>query len=426
MPILFAPLWSKLGFVTDNQFLLFRFSGKSAKTLFNFRAIYLGVIIVPFLLSFQLLAFKNVLIAYFGLNQPVALFITGSILALFALKNALEHKLKTDIFHAIIYFSSLIFGVIILLQLGGGWAKVLNNFEILYPKKLNLLPNFSNESFRLEFFTYLFILWWSAQMFDGSGAEMQRFAAVKGKLNVIKAALSPLLLRQMFFILVIMIVITGMVIDATVLKTNNSEASFIYFFTNHLPAGFKGLSLIGFFVAFITTAEALLNWGASLLVVDVYKKNTDNKTEKHYTIISLFVMLAMVMFALLFAFYNHSLYGMLQFFLSISAGVAPVFILRWIWLRINAWSQLSAMVSSLTYTYLFKFIPIDWMGLFGLYDKTARLLIVTILTTATWLLVTFITPKDDKKTLLNFRLKVPLNSFSVMSISLAFLVVLLY
>ncbi len=154
VPILFAPLWSNLGFVTDNQFLLFRFSGKSAKILFNFRAIYLGVIIVPFILSFQLMAFQNVLTVYFDLQANGALLIIGGIAMLFALKNGFEHKLKVDVFHALLYVVSLIIGVLILLKIGGGWSNILEQFKFEYPNKLNIFPDFSNEPFRIEFFTY--------------------------------------------------------------------------------------------------------------------------------------------------------------------------------------------------------------------------------------------------------------------------------
>ncbi len=422
VPILFAPLWSKLGFVTDNQFLLFRFSGKSAKILFNFRAIYLGVVIVPFILSFQFIAFQNVLMVYFDISSNVALLITGFTAVLFALKNGFEHKLKTDVLHAFIYLATLIIAAVVLINIGGGWSNILAQFRIEYPAKLNMFPNFSDESFRIEFLTYVLVIWWSANMFDGGGAEMQRFVSIKGRLNVIKAALLPTALKQLVFMVVIIIVISGMVINKSSLVAQNHEASFLYSFTNHMPSGIKGLSLIAFFVAFITTTEALLNWGAALLVVDVYKRNITTKPERHYVIISILIMVLMVVLSLAVTYFNNSLYGVLQLLLSLSAGVAPVFILRWVWLRINAWSQLSAMLSSLLYTYIFPYVKVDWLTTFGMYDKTARVLFVTVFTTLTWLIITILTPKDDTSLLKNFRDKIPQNSFSAKNIITAFLV----
>jgi len=259
-------------------------------------------------------------------------------------------------------------------------------------------------------------------MFDGGGAEMQRFTSVNGRLKVIKAALLPVAIKQLVFFLFIIIIVSGMVVSKHNLDESNQEASFIQFFSSYMPSGIKGLSLIAFFVAFITTTEALLNWGAALLIVDVYKPNRTPQSNRHYVLISIFTMILMVLASLLFAYYNTSLYNLLQILLSLSAGVAPVFILRWVWLRINAWSQLSAMLSSLLYTYLFSVINIDWLSYFGMYDKTARVLFVTVLTTITWLTVTFLTPKDDAVLLKNFRVRVPLSSFSFKNIFAAFFV----
>ena len=104
VPFVFAPLWSKLDFITDNQFLLFRYSGLSAKVLHAFRAFYVGGLVVAILLSYHILAFSRVIEIYFHIDKFSSIFITGLILIVFALKNSFQIKLKTDFFHSFIYF----------------------------------------------------------------------------------------------------------------------------------------------------------------------------------------------------------------------------------------------------------------------------------------------------------------------------------
>jgi Na+/proline symporter len=169
---------------------------------------------------------------------------------------------------------------------------------------------------------------------------------------------------------------------------------------------------------FITNAESLLSWGGSFLTVDLYKKYLNPKqSERHFQIISFFSMLLLSVCGVVIAFNLNSLQALLKIVFSISAGVAPVYILRWFWYRINAWSQLSAMISSGVYTLLFPYFFNGNSVIYGFAFEEARLIIVTVLTTFTWLMVTFLTKKDDnyknegiesmyKDSLINFNQKV--------------------
>jgi Na+/proline symporter len=147
---------------------------------------------------------------------------------------------------------------------------------------------------------------------------------------------------------------------------------------------------------FITTAESQLSWGGSFLTVDLYKKYLNPKqSERHFQIISFSAMLLLSVCGVVIAFNLNSLQALLKIVFSISAGVAPVYILRWFWFRINAWSQLSAMISSGVYTLLFPYFFNTNSVMYGFAFEEARLIAVTVLTTLTWLIVTFLTKKDD-------------------------------
>jgi Na+/proline symporter len=142
---------------------------------------------------------------------------------------------------------------------------------------------------------------------------------------------------------------------------------------------------------FITTAESLLNWGASFLTMDAYKEYVNsNASEKRIRWVSFGSMLGLSLLAMFFAMQIDSLQSLVKVTFSIAAGVAPVYILRWIWFRINAWSQLSAMLSSAVFTLIYPeihaILPLNRFPI-----EESRVVIVTILTTIVWLFVTFLT-----------------------------------
>jgi Na+/proline symporter len=148
---------------------------------------------------------------------------------------------------------------------------------------------------------------------------------------------------------------------------------------------------------FITTAESLMNWGASFLTIDVVKGNLlPNLKENQLRKVSFISMLALSLLAVIFAFYVDNLQSLIKLTFSISAGVAPVYILRWIWFRINAWSQLSAMLSSAVFTLLYPSFHSDLP--FSQYPmQESRVLVVTLLTTFVWVLVTFLTTNQSRE-----------------------------
>ena len=400
-PIIFAPLWSKLDFVTDNQFLLFRYSGLSSKILHIFRAFYVGGIVVAFLLSFHILAFSRVVEIYFHLNRYSSIILTGGVLLIFSIKNTFQIKLKIDVLHIFIYLLLLSIAFYYLYHASGGFQESFTKYGKAGGDNLNLFPPVEQKSAWVSWFAFVGVQWWSAQLFDGGGPEMARFTAVKGKRNAILTALIPVMLYIVLSFL--MVSLSVMVLSTS--TSNLGESQFISSIYCVVPESLRMLCFLGFFGMFIT--ESQMNWGGSFLTIDLYQKYIQpERSEKHYMFISFLVMFSLSLLGIVIAFNFDSLQGLLKFVFSISAGVAPVFILRWFWLRINAWSQLSAMLSSAIYTMLFSFF-FNKNIFFVNYFEEARLIAVTILTSATWIIVTFLTKKDDEDVLMRFKKIVP-------------------
>ena len=396
LPFVFAPLWAKLNFLTDNQFLLFRFSGKGAKAIHVFRTVYVGWIVVAFLMSFQLLALLKVVTFITGWEREISLGIMSLLLIVTALKNRLGVNIKLDFFNTILMAIVFVGILIIFLLMPYSTNTTTINLEAFPINKLNLLILF-------------FVQTWSVNLFDGSGVEAQRFFATKNKNDSWKVAVISALLGLLFSLIFVLIIYLGATkLGAPSIK--DSEMIVLSYLKEGIPLWFLPLVVLAFFATFITSFEGLLNWGASFLTIDGYKSYINKEaTQKRLTFISIISMMIIVSTSLLITYFNDSLTELIKIFFSISAGVAPVFVIRWFWMRINGWSQLSAMIGSGVYTLIYQnfikntSIEANWQAITSLNQYSLQLIFVTILTTISWLIVTYITPKDDEAVIEKFK-----------------------
>ena len=392
VPMVFAPLWQKLDFITDNQFLLFRFPGKSGKALHLFRAIYVGGLVVALLICFHILGFARVLQTYFELDATTSIGITGAILCLFALKNVFDIKLKMDLLHFGFYLIGFFVIILSLFNLGVEWKSFFTFFES-HPEKKQLFPASDNTSGWFSFFVFIGVQWWSCSLFDGGGPEMSRFTATKNKKNSIRSGLFPIVISIImgFFLVGQILLLLG-----TSPELVNGEILYVEGIFKIVPESLKSIVLLGFFGMFITTAESLMNWGASFLTIDAYKTYVHpNASDKNVRAASFATMLLLSLFSTFFALQIDSLQSLMKITFSIAAGVAPVYILRWVWFRVNAWSQISAMLSSAVCTLLYPTAH-AYLPLKDLPMEESRVLVVTAITTVIWLIVTYTTPNQSE------------------------------
>jgi SSS family solute:Na+ symporter len=420
IPIVFASLWQKLDFITDNQFILFRFSGKSARFLHQFRSIYVGGIVVAFLLSFHVLAFSRVVETWYDLPQQKALIFVGIVLIIFALKNSFNVKIKVDGFHALLYILGIGIAFYFIFQASEGWYNAVSHLESMGKGKTGLFPPVEQKDEWGLFFVFLGVQWWSSQLFDGGGPEMSRFTATEGPLSALKAALFPIFLYSLLSIGMLIMVVLSLSLQ----KSVGHEAGFIEVIYTVVPDWIKPLCLLGFFAMFISTSESLMNWGASFLTIDFYKTYLSPlKSERHYAFVSFGTMALLSLFAVVIAVNSASLKQMILIVFSISAGVAPVYILRWFWFRINAWSQISAMMTSCLCTLIFHVLHQHFPGQLRigyLNEFSVQVLLSTLFTTVVWLCVTFVTPRDEESILLNFSKILPPRAEVIKRFGLAF------
>ena len=158
--------------------------------------------------------------------------------------------------------------------------------------------------------------------------------------------------------------------------------------------------IAAFAAAYMSTIGTQLNWGASYLVNDVYRRYINKKPEKHYVRFSQLITMLLMILSAVVTFYMDSIAGAWQFLMAIGAGTGLVYILRWFWWRINAWSEISAMIAALVVSLVLKFY-------FNFDEKDPRqfaylLLITVAFTTTTWIMVTFLTQPEPDNKLLSF------------------------
>ncbi len=415
--ILYATMWSRLKFQTDNELIRLRFSGKSAVFLHIFRAIFLSIFVIPLVGSFIILALRKLFdVLQLGpfLNPEIVL-VVGVLLLV--LKNSFHQKIRTDLLNAAVCLAAPILVCFFLLQAYGGFENIYSSLKIVAGNEIQLIPTINdpkNSGSFANFFVFIFVQWWSVTIVDNSDPNAQRHIQAKSQFAAFKTLFIPIIVTSLMFVFVSTIWDCGLL----EYKVNDyahvdKEAFYLQVALQHLPDGFKAVVLIAILFSFVTTLESIINWGGGLLTVDIVKTYLfkDGK-DWQYRYLSFVAMLVVSTVSLLFAFNSDKIINLQKFIFSISAGVAPVFLLRWFWWRINAWTQISAMLSSLIYTLAYEYFYqsslvftayMETISLeTGLSPYPLKLVILTILVVATWLTVMCYTKPDDKEHLSRF------------------------
>jgi len=415
--ILYAGMWSRLNFKTDNELIRLRYSGKSGISLHIFRAIFLAAFVIPFLGAFIIVALKKFLdvLHVDAIANVEHVLIIGVILLV--MKNSFHQKIRTDFLSAIICIVAPIIICVFLLNANGGPQNIYGVLKADYSEQIRLIPspgNAENSNLIADFLIFVFIQWWSINIVDNSDPNAQRHFQAKSQFAAFKALYIPILISSLMFLVVSTIWDCGLFEYKTSGYTGiDREAFYLQIAIKYLPDGFKAIALIAILFSFLTTLESIVNWGGGLLTVDIFKTYLfKHGSDRQYKYLSFACMLVVSMIALAFAFHNDKILNLQKFIFSISAGVAPVFLLRWFWWRINAWAQISAMLSSLVYTLIFDSLYAHHASFSGYIDYICselavsyyplKIVILTGLVVGTWMTVMYCTQPDENSHLRKF------------------------
>lgn len=405
----FARLWRRAGIMTEVEFVEIRYSGKPARFLRGFRALYLGLFMNVIIMGWVNKAMISILTGMFNVSEEsvlVYVFLAMLIVAVYSALSGLWGVVVTDAVQFIIAMTGCIILAIYVVdspQVGGitGLKTQLPDFVFDFFPRLTMDTGTLGNVFALTpimFIAYIGIQWWASWYPGaepgGGGYVAQRMMSVKNEKHSLIATLffqiAHYALRPWPWILVGLAVL---VIYPELAKTN-PKMGYIYAMRDFLPIGLKGLLVAAFFSAYMSTIATQLNWGSSYVVNDFYRRFVkQNKDEKHYVSIARITTLFLMVVSILVTFLINRISGAWEFILECGAGLGLVLILRWYWWRINAWSEISAMITP------FVLLPI--VKNYGIAFPTSLFYLV-FGTTAVWLIVTFITKPTDEKVLIEF------------------------
>ncbi|MDA3780838.1 MAG: Na+:solute symporter [Bacteroidales bacterium] len=415
----YAKLWNRSKVMTDLEFYEIRYSGKMAAFLRGFRAIYLGAffnILVIASVSIALIKIAGVML---GWSPTKILIIASVILVFYSTLGGLKSILFTDFFQFSIAMIGAVGAAVILVNnQGGGLDNLLAN--PLVKDKISLFPALSNKDMIVSLLVIpLAVQWWSVWYPGaepgGGGYIAQRMLSAKDEKNAIGATLLfnifHYALRPWPWILVALVsLVVFPDLESLRAAFPNVDPQYIHHdfaypaMLKSLPHGFMGLVVASLLAAFMSTTASQLNWGSSYIVNDFYARfiNPD-ATEKQKVFAGRISTVLLMTFAVLVALVLQNALQAFHMLLQIGAGTGLIFILRWFWWRINAYTEITGMIVSFLVAIVLaaieKFAQIQ-------FTPNFKILIAVSITTASWLLVTFLTPPTDKETLRSFYKKI--------------------
>ena len=416
----YAKLWRRSEVSTDMEFYELRYSGKAGKFLRGFRSVYLGVIFNVLAMSGVTLAAIKIGAVMLDISAIETIFYAGGVTLIFSAVGGFRGVVYTDF---ILFFTAMAGSIgaaiyIVNLPDVGGIDSIINNESI--NNKISLFPDISNkETLWTLLIIPLAVQWWSSWYPGaepgGGGYIAQRLLAAKNENHALGATL---FFNVMHYALRpwpwIIVALASLVVFPDVesisqafpnIEKNKLGHDLAYpAMLTFLPTGLLGLVLASLVSAYMSTISTHLNWGSSYVVNDFYKQLINQKaSEKELVKVGRFSVVVLMIISSIIALLLTNAYQLFDIILMFGAGTGLIFILRWFWWRINAWSEIAAMISSgiisiaLTNEKIFSLIFYEY-GL-PLYMK---LPLIVFITTIIWLTVTFITPADDNETLINF------------------------
>jgi solute:Na+ symporter, SSS family len=423
----YARLWRRSGVLTDLEFYEIRYSGTAASAVRGFRAVYLGLFFNCLIMATVNLAACKIAAIMFGLPRWQTLVAVGILNVVFAAHSGLWGVLVIDLVQFFIMMTAVVaaaYFAVYIPEVGGIGPLVEKVSAMSGPgglRYLNVLPDFTNN---WDIAVAVFVLpiavqWWSVWYpgaEPGGGSYIaQRMLASKSEKDALGAVLffnvAHYVLRPWPWILVALasLIVYPQLsdiqrafpdLDPSLLGHDIAYPAMLKF----LPVGFVGLVVGGLAAANSSTILTHLNWGASYLVHDFYRRFVRaDASEKHYVFAGRVATVLLFVISSAMVFVLDTAKDTFDIILQVGAGTGLLYLLRWFWWRINAWCEVVAMVSSFLISV--AFLVLDKQGAYAA-TTSQRLLMTVGFTTVCWVLAAYLGPQTDRATLVEFYRKV--------------------
>ena len=444
----FARLWRRSGVMTDLEFYELRYSGKAASVVRGFRAVYLGLFFNCFIMAMVTLAACKIANILFGLPPWQTILVCGVLNVVFAAHSGLWGVLVIDMVQFFIKMTAVIAAAYFSLKevarhtgvgdgalaglhklvsiLGSQQVKfqpgsqpVLSPIDGTGQPILDVMPNFAMSELALMIFIVPIAIGWWANWYPGAepggGSYIaQRMLASKSEKDSLGGTLffnlAHYVLRPWPWIITALCSIVIFpelkdiqaafpAADPRLIGHDSAFPAMLKF----LPVGFAGLMMGGLIAANSSTILTHLNWGSSYLVHDFYRRFiTRDADEKHYVLVGRITTVGLYVFAALLSLALESAQDAFEILISIGAGTGLLYLLRWFWWRINAWTEVVAMISSFTISLIFFL-----MRKTGHAQPFAHTVLYSVaFTTICWLITAYVSPQTGREHLIAFYRKV--------------------
>ncbi len=405
---LFSRFWRRAEVVTDNELIELRYAGRPAALLRGFKAVYFAVLYNFIVLGWVLKGMATVAQTVLGIPSTVAV-VGGAALALsYSLMAGFWGVVVTDVVQFVLAMAGSITLAVVAVGRVGGIAELqakLAASPLVHPDTLAFIPGHANFG---KFLIFVTVMWWASHNADGGGYLIQRMAAARNERHARGATLwYAVAVNAVRYWPWIVVALCSLVLVPNMPAGMSDEAAYPQVMAMVLGPGLLGMMLVSFLAAFMSTVDTHLNWGASYLVNDVYRRFVRPQAGEHEAVAAAKVAVAVLMsLAVLVAYSLQSIGKAWLFVWAMGAGIGPVLILRWFWWRINAWSEIAALAASVVGAVGFEVAAGIQAGrayqlfssplhLHGMVLQTHhKVLILVPFTLVVWLTATFLTQPE--------------------------------
>jgi SSS family transporter len=410
----FARLWKRANVTTEVEFAELRYSGRPAAFLRAFKALYWGLFYNAYIIGvWPVLGMSKVLEETTGLSREWATIGCALLGTLYTSVAGLWGVVLTDAFQFVWAMVGAVILAVAAVQAAGGLDALARQLDPALLAAIPPAPAAGAPLLDSPFGWWLglvLVQWWAWKNTDGGGVIVQRLVSCRDERQAMRSVLwfnvAHYCLRSWPWVLTALasLVLIPPWELATATDFIDHERAYPRLILQVLPAGLRGVVLASFFAAFVSTISTQLNWGASYLVNDVYKRFLrPQASERHHLAIAKLLTWVLAAAGIIVAWLNQSIGASFTWILNLTAGIGPVYLLRWCWWRINPWSEIAAMSASLP-VLLVRSRVLSWLG--APQGLLVDLLFMVACTALVWVPATLLTQPVDRATLKQFYAKV--------------------
>lgn len=406
----FARLWRRAGIVTDAELVELRYTGKPAAALRGTMALFRSVVLELITLSWVILGMTKTVRAVLDLPDVVTLPLVGNVgadvasvvvLVLLALAYATSSGLwgvvVTDFIEFIVAMGGAVLLAVLAMQRVGGPGELRRALEhsALGPGALDFFPTGVGTGATplptVALVVFVGVQWWANTEIDGSGKRAQRFLACRDERHALASGVWNMavqwIIRSWPWYL------TALASVVLLPDLTDHESAYPTLIAQLMPVGLKGLMVAAFLAAFLSTVDSQLNLSASYLVNDLYRRFlARGRGERHYVMVSRAATVLVAAVATALALALPSLLGAFRFKMELMAGLGLIYVLRWFWWRVTAWTEVAALVAGVCATLALNLSP---LGGGGAGPFAWRLLLIVAIATAAALATTLVLPAPE-------------------------------